>query len=188
MTAKNHMKRAAIAGAITLAAIAAPAHANSGDDLHCIESQFDDAQLAAMGAFFAELEEGEQASRSVAEGKAAARSTMADAVDDCAALSGASTIQIGPAVEYLTQLSIVRNIGISNGAQWNAAMEKYAPSGLRFLANEAEPSAHIRAMIAAGAHANGVPQQADDEDEKSEILAYLRAVGKVELAKAQISG
>ncbi|MEP4785233.1 MAG: hypothetical protein ABJX46_10920 [Erythrobacter sp.] len=169
------MKRMIFAGALGLAAFAAPAYAANADDLNCVESQFDDAQLAAMGAFFAELEEGEQPSRAVAEGKAASRSTMADAVDQCAALSPASNIQVGTAVEYLTQLSILRNIGMSNGAQWNAAMQKYAPAGLRFLADDAEPSAHIRAMIAAGAYANGVPRQADDESEESAIIAYLNA-------------
>jgi len=44
------------------------------------------------------------------------------------------------------------------------------------------PSEHTRAMIAAGAHANGVPANAQDEDEGSDILAFLEAYKKLQVA------
>lgn len=188
MMTGSDMKHSILAATMMVASmtLAVPAQASVSDDLHCVESHFQDEDLAKMGAHFAEIEEGASLERSMAEGRAAAYSSMADAVDDCAAFSAGTGLKLETAVEYLKRLSIVRELGFSNGIQWNLAMETYAQSGSKLVPSDGELSEHKRAMIVAGAHGNGVPKLANDDEEKSDIITYLRATNALEDARSAL--
>ena len=69
-------------------------------------------------------------------------------------------------------------------------MEAYAPFGARLLSVETDEEGeesvteHSRAMIAAGAHANGVSAGSDDESDSSPIVAYLQNYVLLEEARS----
>lgn len=185
------MKR--IIGTFLLAATATlPVQAQTipADEIkNCAESHFSSEDLTQMGGFFVRTEaedEGQRPDRRIAEGRAAAMSEIGDAIVSCEIMLGASASRLETLAAYLKQLAIVRQIGFSNGAQWNAAMENYAATGVKALPETEEVSDHSRAMIVAGAHANGVPRGTEDETENSPIIAYLLAVAELKVVQAAI--
>ena len=62
-------------------------------------------------------------------------------------------------------------------------MESYASFGQRLITDQEKVTDHQRAMIVAGAKANGVPSMEGDEGEDSQIIAYMLA--KIDLDSAR---
>lgn len=177
------MVRTLLTAALLSCSLAAPAAAASADDLRCLDDQLDESQRAAIGALFAEQTDDPTDERELASGSAAASGDFAIAIGGCADRFNWNDRQRHLAEQYLIALGSVSQIHVAQGDNWGLAMNRYAPFGLRLLPKDGDPTEHQRAMIAAGAHANGVPQQADDEAEDSPIIEYLQRTARLDITK-----
>ena len=172
--------------AIVLTPVAAKAETPTG--LQCIEDQLDLGQRAAIGKLFAEpsklkaAERGEEqnASRRLGEGTVKASANFASVIGSCAERFNWNDTQRRMAEDYLIELGNISLIAFRHGEQWNDAMERYARFGVTKLPQEGETNEHLRAVLAAGAHANGVPTETSAGYSTSDIIAYLRAYRKLQ--------
>lgn len=166
------------------------AHANAPADLLCIDDRLELSQRAAIGELFAEPvrtielneDEDEEARRRLGAGTAQASADFANVIGSCAERFRWNETQRQMAEDYLIKLGNLSIIAFSHDTQWSEAMERYAPFGVTLLPAEGEPDNHLRAVLAAGAHANGVPPKANDEEEDSDIVAYLKAYRTLQIS------
>jgi len=186
MQTKPGITAALVFCALNLISIA-PAMAATPPDLLCIDDQLDLGERAAIARLFAEPSEmanatdGEEqgADRRLGDGTPEASSDFARAIGVCAERFNWNEAQRSMASSYLIQLGNVSIIALRNGDDWHDAMQRYFRFGTRLMPIEGEPSAHTRTLLAAGAHANGVPVNTNDESEDSDIVAYFLAYRKL---------
>ena len=176
---------AALAGIMAFSSISV-----SANDLGCLEDQLDDGQRAAIGSLFAEQTDDPTDERKMASGSAAASGDFAVAIGGCANRFNWSGPQRELAEQYLIRLGALSQVSVTQSDDWSSAMEAYAPFGARLLSVETDEEGeesvteHSRAMIAAGAHANGVSAGSDDESDSSPIVAYLQNYVLLEEARS----
>ncbi len=168
---------AAVLAAVLALGVAAPALAASPADLRCIDNRLTVAQRAAVADLFAAQTSDPKESRAAPQGSAAASADFTAVINGCASLLGWSSAQKDAAVQYLLKSGAVSRIAVKQGPGWAVAMERFAPFGARILPAEGEPGDHARAMIAAGARANGVTLGKDDDgkDDVAPVVDYITA-------------
>lgn len=162
---------------------ATAANAATPADLMCIDDRLELSQRAAIGKLFAEpsnasdTTEGkdQEANRRLGEGTAQASADFANVIGSCAERFKWNENQRQMAEDYLINLGNLSIIAFKHETQWSEAMERYARLGVTLLPSEGDPDDHLRAVLAAGARANGVPPKAHDEEAGSDIVAYLKA-------------
>lgn len=176
--------RKSLFGAVFMAAAAimpaSIAHANVPTQLLCIDDQLDLEERAGISRLFADPDTDENDDRRLGNGTEEASSAFATAIGACQERFNWSDPQRQLAEGYLVSLADMGRIGAENGAEWNDAMERFARFGGSMLPDEGEPDDHVRAMIAANAHANGVPKRANDQAAESDIVAFLNSYRKVQ--------
>ncbi|MEH6759186.1 MAG: hypothetical protein V7676_17010 [Parasphingorhabdus sp.] len=160
-----------------------PALAAQVEDLTCLDDQLDEGQRAEVGALFAEQTDDPTDDRVPAKGSEAAAEDFAVALGGCADRFEWSEAKRSAAGQYLIQLGALSKIAVANGQDWSRAMESYASFGQRLITDQEKVTDHQRAMIVAGAKANGVPSMEGDEGEDSQIIAYMLA--KIDLDSAR---
>lgn len=169
------LSAAALAGVMAFSSAAA-----SANDLGCIDDQLDDGQRAAIESLFAEQTDDPTDERKMASGSAAASGDFAIVIGGCADRFNWSGPQRELAEQYLIRLGALSQVSVTQSDDWGSAMEAYAPFGVRLLSVETDEEGeetvteHSRAMIAAGAHANGVASGSEDESDSSPIIAYVQ--------------
>jgi hypothetical protein len=173
--------------ALSLLAAAWPVAAAPQDQLACLDNRLSLEQRAAVGALFAEQTADPEAKRVLASGTSAGSQFLSDALMGCAGQYAWTPAQRTAATQYLISLGGLSKIAVAEGATWAVAMERFTPFGLRMLPTKGDITPHHRAMIAAVARGNGVPNGKADEAEESPIMAYLMQHQKVTAAKVGFS-
>ena len=172
---------AAIAALSAAAPVQAQARPAQAQELRCLDNRLTDQQRAGVADLFARQTDDPAEPRAAPHGTTGASADLAGALNDCASRMGWSTAQRGAAARYLVKTGLLSRIVVQQGAQWSAAMERFAPFAARLLPAEGEPDDHARAMLAAGASDNGVPIGHDDD--VAPLLAYLTATREVDQAR-----
>jgi hypothetical protein len=173
-------------GAALLCGLSAqPVRAAPIDNLTCIDDQLDQTQRAAVGGLFAEQAADPAKEPVFATGSVAAAGDFATAIGSCTDRFNWDGEERQAAEHYLIQLGRVSQIAAANGSAWASAMEAYARFGSRLLPVEGDITDHQRAMIVAGARANGVPHSTNDETGTSPIILYLQAQNNLKAARAR---
>ncbi len=182
---ENAVRKIALAAMAALG-LAAPVVANPMVDLRCLDNRLTTAQQAGVADLFASQTSDPKESRAAPHGGAAASGDFTAAINGCASQLGWSAAQKDAAAQYLIKAGAVSRIAVKQGAAWATAMERFVPFAARMLPAEGEPSDHAKAMIAAGARANGVAlgRDEDGKDNIAPVIDYITATRAVAEAKA----
>jgi hypothetical protein len=134
-----------LAGCQMAPMLAMPAQAAPVEQLRCIDDRLNERQRADIAGLFAQQPDDPAGRVKTAQGSAAASRDMTLALASCTARFGWSRAAQDAASRYLVEIARLARIAVDRGVPWSAAMERYAPLGVKRLPDGNDGRASSRA-------------------------------------------